>query len=193
MRTDIQATVARGSRWRSARALCLVLLVILLTLAHPASRAAANDAERATKAKFLYQLTRYVTWPEAAHETPDAPVVIGVVDDTLLADTLRSIVSGKKVRGRSVAIVAITGTEDPAVHLLFLPEAGRGSLRRRAHRHQEGTVLTVAEEFDFPELGGDVGIEFIDGRISFSINRRKVTRGDFSISSKLMRLASEVQ
>ena len=59
--------------------------------------------------------------------------------------------------------------------------------------HFGAAVLTVADRFDFPELGGDIGLELVGGRVSFSINRRKTVRGDLTISSKLMRLASEVK
>ena len=53
--------------------------------------------------------------------------------------------------------------------------------------------LHQPDRFEFAELGGDVGPELVGGRVSFSINRRKSVRGDFVISSKLMRLASEVK
>ena len=95
--------------------------------------------------------------------------------------------------GRPVEVVRVKEAEEAAVHLLYLRDASRSALRRIARHYQDGSVLTVADDFDFAALGGDVGIELVGDRISFSINRRKVARGDFVISSKLMRLASEVK
>ena len=34
-----------------------------------------------TRAKFVYHLAKYVSWPESAYATPADPIVIGVVDD----------------------------------------------------------------------------------------------------------------
>lgn len=196
METDNPAAKERGRQGRGAWALRLVWLCCAAALlAAPPPSAGAEEAgqDLAIVAKFVYQLTKYVSWPEAAHATPADPIVIGVVDDELLAETILAIVANKSVRGRPIEVVPLRDAADASVHLLFVPEAGRAALRRIARRYQDGLVLTVADEFDFPELGGDVGIELVGGRISFSINRRKVTRGEFNISSKLMRLASEVK
>ena len=169
------------------RRVCLALIVCL------SAAPVLAEEDLAVKAKFLYQITRYVSWPAAAHPAPDSPIVIGVLDDPPLAEALVAVTGSKKIKGRHIEIVSLSESDGADVHLLFVPEAGRGALRRLARAYQDGTVLTVAEEFDFPELGGDVGIELVRDRISFSINRRKATRGDFQISSKLMRLASEVK
>jgi hypothetical protein len=67
------------------------------------------------------------------------------------------------------------------------------ALRELARVVYSNPVLTVSDRFDFPKLGGDVGIERVGERVSFSINRRKSVRGDLVISSKLLRLASEVK
>ena len=81
----------------------------------------------------------------------------------------------------------------PAVQLLFVRNGDPSALRELARLHHGGSVLLVADRFDFPRLGGDVGLELVGDRVSFSINRRKSERGDLVISSKLLRLASEVK
>jgi hypothetical protein len=134
-----------------------------------------------------------VSWPDAAHASAETPLVIGVIANPALAETLLGIVASKQVRGRALEVVPLEDPEGGGVHMLVVPGSGRSSLRRLARLYQDGNVFTVADEFDFPELGGDVGIELLRDRISFSINRRKADRGDFNISSKLMRLASEVK
>ncbi len=189
MQNHISATRERGRLRRGLRRASLVLLACVLA----SSASAESDAELAAKAKFIYLLTRYVNWPESAHASAESPIVIGVLQNPDFAEIILSFVANKKVGGRVLEVVPLDGSGEAAVHLLFVPGSGRSALRRLAHRYRDGNVLTVADEFDFPELGGDVGIELVQERISFSINRRKTTRGDFNISSKLMRLASEVK
>ena len=178
----------RARRLGPAGVVCIALLGLVSAGVH-----AASPDEETTKARFLFQLLKYVAWPEGALESSTAPLVIGVVADASFAQTVRDVVTSRKARGRGVEVLALAEPSGASVHLLFLTDRGRSSLRKIARNYQGGSVLTVADHFDFPELGGDVGIEMVSGRVSFSINRRKVTRGDFAISSKLMRLASEVK
>jgi hypothetical protein len=178
-------------RWRSRSLAAIALAAASLLLAGTPASLAADDASLArVKAKFLFQLLKYVKWP--APEEASEAVVIGVVGDATFAAVVTEVVAGRTARGHTVEVVNLEGPDDAAVHVLFLPTLGRSETRRVARDYQTSAVLTVADRFDFPELGGDVGIEMVGGRVSFSINRRKAERGDFKISSKLLRLASEV-
>ena len=154
---------------------------------------AAEDSPGEVKARFVIQLLKYVTWPEAG--TPaGAPFVVGVVGDDAFAAALSQLAGGKEAQGRAVEVRPLAdGANAEGVHLLYLGGRDASSLRQVARDHHGHPVLTVADRFEFPELGGDIGLELVGGRVSFSISRRKSIRGDFVISSKLMRLASEVK
>src|SRR4029453_18710517 len=144
------------------------------------------------EARFLFQLVRYVTWPESALSAM-SPLVIGVLGDDAFAATLRRVVDGHRAQEHSVEVQTLTVDASGDVHVLFVRGRDPSSLRELARIHYGDEVLTVADRFDFPKLGGDVGIELVAGRVSFSINRRKSVRGDLVISSKLLRIASEVK
>jgi hypothetical protein len=170
--------------------LLAALAVLLLSAASPA---VAEDSPGEVKAKFVIQLLKYVTWPEAGAPA-GAPFVVGVVGDESFAAALTQIAGGKEAQGRPVQVRALAdGANADGIHLLYLGGRDPASLREVARSHHGQPVLTVADRFEFAELGGDVGLELVGGRVSFSINRRKSVRGDLVISSKLMRLASEVK
>jgi len=170
----------------------LLAAVALLLWTQP-SRAAEDSSPGEVKARFVIQLLKYVTWPEAG--TPaGAPFVVGVVGDDDFAAALSQLAGGKEAQGRAVEVRSLAdGANAEGVHLLYLGGRDPTSLRQVARDHHGHPVLTVADRFEFPELGGDIGLELVGGRVSFSISRRKSIRGDFVISSKLMRLASEVK
>ena len=120
--------------------------------------------------------------------------MVGVVGDDAFAAVLARVVGGKQAQGRAVEVRPIAdGANAPGVHLLYFDGLDPSNLRELARDHHGQSVLTVADRFEFPELGGDIGFELVGGRVSFSISRRKSIRGDFVVSSKLMRLASEVK
>ena len=159
-----------------------------------ATRAAAADEPSTTEleARFVLQLVRYVTWPEAALP-PASPLVVGVIGDDDFAATLRRLSGQHKAPDRTVEVRAVTDAASPGIHLLFVRGSDPSMLRDLARIHYSSPVLTVSDRFDFPRLGGDVGLERVGERVSFSINRRKSVRGELAISSKLLRLASEVK
>ena len=182
----------RETTWirnRAAGIACAVLATLVWAFAAPAADASPEEL----KARFVFQLLKYVTWPEASAPA-SAPFVVGVVGNPAFATALGQVIGTDQAQGRAVEVRQLGAAgESAGVHLLYLPKSEASEMRQIARDHHGVPVLTVADRFDFPELGGDVGIELVGGRVSFSINRRKTVRGDLVISSKLMRLASEVK
>ena len=172
------------------RGLTLYAFLIFAALASAHAGWAASRTE--VTARFVFQLLKYVSWPPAALDQA-SPFVVGVFGDEALVAALRTVVSGQPAQGHAVEVRSIADASSPGIHLLFVSGADATALRELARQYHGTAVLTVADRFDFPSLGGDVGLEMIGERVSFSINRRKAVRGDFEISSKLLRLASEVK
>lgn len=172
----------------AVRAAAAVFGIVLAAHAALAEDLSPDEVE----ARFVFQLIRYVTWPESALSAT-SPLVLGVLGDDAFAATLRRAVDGRQAQEHPVEVRTLTDDASGGVHLLFIRGRDASSLRDLARTHHGDHILTVADRFDFPNLGGDVGIELVAGRVSFSINRRKSVRGDLVISSKLLRLASEVK
>lgn len=169
-----------------------VVALALLTLAFPLPASGSEATPEEMKARFLVQLLKYVSWPDM-EESGDA-YVIGIERDAAMSEALSALVAGRRVNDRAIQVRLLPELDDVAgLHVLLLADGGRASLRRIAREHHGSAMLTVAERFDFPELGGDIGIELVRGRVSFSINRRKSVRGPLKISAKLLRVASEVR
>jgi hypothetical protein len=172
---------------------CLTKLLLAVGIAlFMAIPSAAEESATEIEARFVLQLVRYVTWPESTLPAA-SPLVVGVVGDDSFAVTLRKLCAQRKAQERAVEVRAVADAANPGVHLLFVRGSDPSVLRDLARVHHSAPVLLVSDRFDFPRLGGDVGLERVGDRVSFSINRRKSVRGDLAISSKLLRLASEVK
>jgi hypothetical protein len=182
----ITSRAPRGARARRAAAAALVGLLVC-----PAALA-AEGAPDELRARFVFQLLNYVTWPESALPK-GATLIVGVLGDDSFAAALRRAVDGRQAQGRAIEVRTVPDGAGVGVQLLFVRGRDPSDLRELARLHHGDPVLLVADRFDFPKLGGDVGLELIGERVSFSINRRKSERGDLVISSKLLRLASEVK
>jgi hypothetical protein len=170
------------------RAAAFALAWLCTAQAAPSEEIPSEEVE----ARFVLQLVRYVTWPESALPAA-SPIVVGVVGDDAFAATLRRLGAQRTAQDRAIEVRAVADAASPGIHLLFVHGGDPSTLRDIARVHYSAPVLTVSDRFDFPKLGGDVGLERVGDRVSFSINRHKSVHGDLVISSKLLRLASEVK
>ncbi len=169
--------------------LSLVLLVAGLGLATAAS--ATDEGE--IKGLFLYNLAKYVSWPEGSFASDTSPIVIGIVGAPDFAEALDTLVDGHKAQGRSIRVLELAaGQSASGVHVVYFPNGSQSDIRAQAAKFDKEAAIRVADSKRFARHG-DIGIVMRDGRISFYVNGDNSRRGGMKVSSKLMRLASGVE
>lgn len=179
------------------RARSLRTALVLALLAIPAldgSRSLAADVETATeyeiKAAFLFNFTRFVTWPATAFAAIDAPFVICVLGPDPFGAALDRTVAGEAVDGHALRTRRIPSPQDAADCQLVFAAAGRpnGSADVIATL-AERPVLTVGDEEAFAVLGGMVGFRFDQRTVRLTVNPPALKRAGLSMSSQVLRLA----
>ncbi len=174
---------------RITRLACLVLTSIALSTA--AAPAWSDDTK--TKGLFLYNLAKYVTWPDGAFASDSSPIVIGVVNDEGFVSEMEELVEGYEVQGRDLKVVSVDASKATrGVHLVYFPDRNYGRLREQASLFDGHPAIRVAEHKRFVKFG-DVGFVMRDGRVMFYVNGRNTKREGMKLSSKFLRLASGVE
>jgi hypothetical protein len=164
-------------------ALTAVMGFILLGIA------AAQEMEQNVKAAYLYNFTKYVTWPAGCFESNESPIVIGIVGTDSLGGALDSAVSGKTVDGRRLVVKHYRWNQDLSTcEVLFVPagEMGNAALLERIKRKP---VLTVGESPGFARRNGIVNFVIEANRVRFEINASAARDSGITVSSKLLSLA----
>jgi len=166
----------------------------LLALAvAPALAALADDGDDVRSA-FLYNVAKYVEWPDAKFASDDAPLVLGVIGEPALAESFASSLSTKRVGERAIEVRAIESADDArACHVVFGSRDQRSLARSLANDLRGEPVLSVAEYDRFARVGGMIAIEVAGGKVSFEVSRSETDRSGLKVSSKLLRLASAVR
>lgn len=161
--------------------------VAWLTLAtlFPSLEAAADNAEDELKAAVVLTFLRYGEWGAAPS---NAPILVGVLGRPAMAEVLRRTVEGKAVNGRPLQVVALKNAAEPrCCELVYFADDktldSKAALESPAFAH----VLTIGENRDFLDWGGDVNLFVLDGRMSFEVSLDALERSGISISSKLLR------
>lgn len=167
---------------------------LLGMLASALAQAPKSAPPLQVKAAFLLNFAAFVTWPEQAFPTPDAPIVLGIYGADPFGTVLNEMLAGEAVNGRPFTVRRIRpGGDTQGCHILFVSDSERarwpavlGAIARRP-------VLTVGNGPGFLAAGGMIELVTERGRIRFRINQQAATQAGITMSSKLLRLAQNAR
>ncbi len=161
-------------------------LVLAFGMSLPSAARAETDLGTKVKAAYLYQLTRFVEWPDL----PPDSIRICVVGDDAVGGMLGEL-SNRRVKERLLKI-EVNASIDPAMcQVLFISRSERRweEILGRVHG---SSVLTVSDQNGFAHSGGVVGFYSEEGKIKLEINAAAARDANLKISSKLMELSRTV-
>lgn len=169
---------ARHSLWR-----VFLVLAVLVPLS-PGWLSAQQD-ERAVRAAFVFNLTKYVSWPGARDR-----LVIGVVGEPDTGAVLKQVLDGKVSDGRRIAVVLHTpDSELSECDLLYVGGVSPATLRSILNRTGKRAVLTVGDSDRFVRSGGMVGLVRSGDQIEVEVNLEALRSRQLDMSSRLLNLA----
>lgn len=181
---DFKRTYCRG----------MVLFVWLFGLCTVTTGWAATTASKEyyIKAAYLYNFSKFVTWPSdlLAENDPLHICVLGYQDFNGALGTIE----GKQAQGHAVKIVKLdNGAEIQQCQVLYAPSTHEQSLQA-LKAVQSLPILTVSDlkiEAPYVDL---VHVQLLDSEthILFNINLKAIKAHGLVMSSKLVRLAQRV-
>lgn len=168
-------------------------LVVCVCAGRMVSAQAAPTIEANLKAVFLYNFTKYVTWPAIAMgERSPAQVRVCVTGNDDFFNVLREAVQGEDIDGKPLLPVALEGLDEARTcQILYVGDAQSANAKVWLNAVKGRQVLTVGDG----ALNDEIVIAFVreDNRIRFDINRASAERHGLNVSSKLLRLARQVK
>lgn len=176
---------------QQARPLASMLAILLMVL--PTAAAAMDADEAGLKAAFIAKIARFVEWPEGSFDSDSAPIRVGVIGHTPFFNVLRDTLAEASAGGRSFELRHLGGLDEASgQHIVVLTETGRAELRSAARALRDMPVLSVGLDFEFAKEGGTIGIELYKGKIAFDANHAAARRSGLRISSRVLKLATNV-
>lgn len=171
----------------SARAVLAATALTLCAWA-PAVRAADELPEYRLKAAFVYNFALFTEWPAAAGNTLHlcvfGPDPFGAELDGL---------QGKAVGERRIALQRKIGLDGlKGCDIVFIPPAAAAQLPRVLQALEGQPVLTVADSTGAARQGVALNMAVSQNKVSFEANLKAARAAKLNLSSKLLRLATEV-
>jgi hypothetical protein len=145
------------------------------------------------KAAFLFNFTRFVQWPDGIPPASD-PFRLCVIADPATTTLIERTMQGESVHGRpSQTTVPASADEARSCQILFVgrSEAGRAAPLLDAIR--DLPVLTVSDAARFATRGGMIEFVREEDRVRFDVNLEAAKRCGLNISSRLLRVARNVE
>ena len=141
------------------------------------------------KAAFIYNFTKFITWPEESFSSSDKALVIGIVGADNLSGALQSL-KGRKVQNHSIKIIHFKSvSEINDCHLLYIGSEKKDTISKALASVASKAVVTVNDSENFAEHGGIIQLISVRGRLRFIINQHIATNNNILFNSQLLKLA----
>lgn len=167
-----------------------VAAVICLLLAGPVF---ADSPEYEVKAAFIFNFAKFVQWPESAFGQ-DNELALCVVGEDPFGNALDTL-EGRTVQDRTIKLYRVeTPTTVEHCHIAFIAQpksANNDTVTARIA--EKGGILTISDVDGFLEAGGTIELRLVNGKIRFGVNLDAARQAELDISSRLLRLAMELQ
>ncbi|WP_333875637.1 YfiR family protein [Methylobacter sp.] len=153
--------------------------------------AIATDVEYKVKAGYLYNFTKFITWPEDKNETFN----LCIMGEDPFGDLIDSI-EQRSAFGRPIKLFRFNSLDKGQYcHILFISASIKDNLLIKGLLANYGVdnTLTVGESAEFTTQGGMIGFINREGKIKLQINLRILQQSDLKISAKLLEVAELVE
>jgi hypothetical protein len=183
--------------YRGAFAGARLLSLLLWGLVAPAAICAVDVRSvkvHELKAAYIYNFTKFTSWPATSFADEKAPLVIGVLGNESFAKTLRDLVNGHAVNGHAVEVRDLLPSQSlQGLHVLYVDVSVEAQLGTAEDLFASPGMLTVGESEQFTARGGVIRFVVDGARLQFEINVSAAQRAGLVLSSQLLMLAKAVR
>jgi hypothetical protein len=171
-------------------------LFFILGVVNPLANAAYGDTtkagEYAIKAAFVFKFGKFVKWPNELLENSNEFILCIVGETTQYKSTFMKL-NGKKIQGKTVIVKLVESTEDiDYCHIAFFTNYKKKKISKILSTLMSRGTLTVGEIEGFAAKGGMINFVRKERRIGFEINVEAAESAGLTISSKLVRVATNL-
>lgn len=183
-------------RWRRLRcATALVAIVSWMFCADPFLYAQQPKAsEFQVKAAYLYNFGRFVQWPDESGTDRTDSFQICVLGADPFGQALDATLAGGTIGGKSVMAKRISKPQEVnSCRILFISSSEESHLKDVLAALDKTRVLTVSDIPRFSERGGMIGFVQEGNRVRFDVNLDSAQGAGLTLSSELLRVATNVR
>lgn len=169
---------------------CLIALWLLLACT---VLQAAVPGEYDVKIVYLYNFTKFVSWPDSAFASDDAPLNICIMGELPSEESTRTL-HDRKSRSRAINVRLLNQhSSSQDCHILFITQSVDYAVSRKIVRELKSPTLVVGETSGFAKNDGTIGFVLDDRRrVRIEVNLVNAKSQDITIRAQLLEIARKV-
>ncbi|HUJ40444.1 MAG TPA: YfiR family protein [Candidatus Acidoferrales bacterium] len=174
------------------RAAAVLLLALFSPLLSRAQQQRPSEYE--VKAVYLFNFSRFVSWPAGPAADSSRPFSICVLGKDPFGAALDSTLAGESIGGRKVVARRLAQPEQALdCRVLFISASEEARLKDILAALDKSSVLTVSDLPHFNELGGMIQFVLQGDRVRFAVNLDSASEARLTLSSNLLKVAVAVK
>lgn len=182
---------AAFARWRGIRAFGTWLAVAFL--GDFALAGSEPTREYQIKAAALCNVIAFTDWPDSAFESPDAPLVVGVMGTGRITALLYEFLNNETYRGRHIVLRSVAlAAEARSCHVVYVAQSERRAWTALNRELLRLPILTISDSEDFARSGGVVELAIQQNKLRLIVNLGIAREAGLTISSKVLRLSNVI-
>ena len=169
---------------------CIFFGIVLLFSQHVCAENV--DVEYKVKAGYLYNFTKFITWPE---DNKDKTFNLCIIGEDPFGDLIEPI-EQRSAFGRPIKLFKFNRTnKEQRCHILFISSSIKDNalFKGLLAAYDDDDTLTVGESDGFAAQGGMIGFVNRQGKIKLQINLKALQQSHIKISAKLLEVAELVE
>ena len=169
---------------------CFLVFLLLVYLGISTS-ARGQGLEYQVKAGFLGKFAEFIEWPRNSNvHDSTKPFIIAVIGKNPFGNLLEEIYGNSRIKNKPVKIRYLQKTSElKGIDLLYIAPNQADNLTRILADLKNQPTLTVSDHPGFCEKGVIINMYNYEGYVRFEINLGVSREKQFSISSRLLKLA----
>jgi hypothetical protein len=166
-------------------------LLLAGSVCSPFGQISQSAPEHEVQAAFLFNFTKFVTWPPLPAAQPFRVCVIA--DEATTAAIDRAMQNERILDRKTETVIPASTDQARSCQILFIGRRGSGRGAALLAGVRSRPVLTVGDGPDFLESGGIIRFVAVQGKIRFDVNLANAARAQLSINARMLRVAREVK
>lgn len=177
-----------GHLWRFLQRLTFQLGGCVALLLGSSGLHAQSQNEYLLRAAYVFNLAKYIEWPQ-----PGAEVKIGVIGEGPMGETLEKVLAQKTLGSRPIRV--LLAPSDEVLETCDVVYVAQSAAKRHQAMldHLKGhSILTIGETDAFAREGGVVGLVRVGDQLQIQINLEAARSSQLKVSSRLLNLPTVV-
>ncbi|MBU0681113.1 MAG: YfiR family protein [Proteobacteria bacterium] len=173
----------------------LLLLLSLVLIAKAPAYADNHISEYKVKAVYLYNFTKFISWPESTLPDTSHTINICVVGKNPFGSFLEPLTQ-LKAQDKALTVEFIENLdalETKNCQILFIAASEKDAVAKILKKTSTRHILTVSDMEGFAQHVGMIGFVVKDNKVRLEINLSAARQAGLKISAKLLEIATVIQ